>query len=158
MKKLVIRYGVFAILAIMFAGIAFITDGLELQDKKAVSIVVGKSGCRIYMDRDGSALPSPGDTLYIVQTRHGDMKFVADTAWAESASAVVRSRPAPRQGENAGRHIFAGLHTCRQKEAAPHGHEAHREIKRKGGVSMPERIVCGTRAKPSHVWPDIPSP
>ncbi len=98
MKKLVIRYGVFAILAIMFAGIAFITDGLELQDKKAVSIVVGKSGCRIYMDRDGSALPSPGDTLYIVQTRHGDMKFVADTAWAESASAVVRSRiPAPHR-------------------------------------------------------------
>lgn len=96
MKKLVIRYGVFVILAIMFAGIIFITDGLELQDKKAASIVVGKSGCRIYMDRDGSALPSPGDTLYIVQTRHGDMKFVADTAWVESTNAVVRSHtPAP---------------------------------------------------------------
>ncbi len=96
MKKLVIRYGVFVILAIMFAGIVFITDGLELQDKKAVSIVVGKSSCRIYMDRDGSALPSPGDTLYIVQTRHGNMKFVADTAWTESTNAVVRSRiPAP---------------------------------------------------------------
>ncbi len=96
MKKLVIRYGVFVILAIMFAGIVFITDGLELQDKKAVNIVAGKSSCRIYMDWDGSALPAHGDTLYIVQTRHGDMKFVADTAWVESTNAVVRSHiPAP---------------------------------------------------------------
>lgn len=86
MKRFIIRYGVFVVLAIMFVGILFITLGLELQDKRAVSVFAFKNECRVYV---GGGLHLYGDTLRLEQTRVGELVFTIDSVKSEKSGVVI---------------------------------------------------------------------
>lgn len=86
MKRFIIRYGVFVVLAIMFVGILFITLGLEIQDKRAVSVFVTKGECQVYVD---GGLQLYGDTLRLEQTRASELVFTIDSAKPEKSGTVI---------------------------------------------------------------------
>lgn len=99
MKKVLLRYGVFAILLLMSAGILFIMNEFEIRQKASVQLfVTGERDCVAYVARVPNLGFVSGDTVQIDQTLGGRLAFVVDSVVAEPASLVLRLRAA---GEDA---------------------------------------------------------
>lgn len=93
MKHFLLRYGVFAILFLLFCGTLYIMNRLQLRTKLPVSIVCLNGECRAYVTAS-SWLPHPADTLRVVQTPHGELCFTIDSVTREPSSTVLHLRPA----------------------------------------------------------------
>lgn len=93
MKHFLLRYGVFAILFLLFCGTLYIMNRLQLRTKQPVSIVCLNGECRAYVTAS-SWLPHPADTLRVVQTPHGELCFTIDSVTHEPSSTVLHLRPA----------------------------------------------------------------
>ena len=93
MKRFLLRYGVFAILFLLFCGTLFIMNRLQLRTKQPVSIVCLDGECRAYV-ATSSWLPHPADTLRVVQTPHGELVFTIDSITREPSSTVLHLRHA----------------------------------------------------------------
>ena len=93
MKRYLLRYGVFAILFLLFSGTLYIMNRLQLRTKQPVSIVCLDGECRAYVAAS-SWLPHSADTLRVVQTPHGELCFTIDSVTREPSSTVLHLRPA----------------------------------------------------------------
>ena len=94
MKQFLLRYGVFAILLVMAAGLFLILGALSIRQKAPVQIfVTGAATARAYLTPAPSMPgPAPGDTLRVVQTAGGDMAFTVDSLRAEGSDIALSLR------------------------------------------------------------------
>ncbi len=95
MKRLIIRYGVFAILALMCIGLFFLLRTLSIRQKSPVQLfVTGPQTARAYL-APGPGMPrlTTGDTLHILQTAAGDMTFVIERLVEEPGELALILRP-----------------------------------------------------------------
>lgn len=94
MKQFLLRYGVFAILLVMAAGLFLILGALSIRQKATVQIfVTGAATARAYLTPAPSMpTPAPGDTLRVVQTAGGDMAFTVDSLRVEGSDIALSLR------------------------------------------------------------------
>ncbi len=93
MSKILFRYGVFAILALMFTGVLFLLNRFDVRTKLTVDVVMDSAACRAYVARGGTFAPRAGDTLRVGQTAHGDLPpLVVDSVRVEPSSLVLFMR------------------------------------------------------------------
>lgn len=99
MKRFLIRYGVFSILAIMFTGIAVIACHYEVRTKYPATLFVMPSGnCRAYVACPAAHLTPLGDTLTIHQTAFGNFTLVIDSLRQEPATTRLFLHPVHPDG------------------------------------------------------------
>lgn len=108
MKRLIIHYGVFAILALMCIGLFFLLRTLSIRQKSPVQLfITGPQTARAYLT-PGPDIPRPttGDTLHILQTTAGDMTFVIERLAEEPGELALTLRPlgTPNLGQTLGGH------------------------------------------------------
>lgn len=91
MNKLLLRYGVPAILLTMAAGVAVMLESIEIRTKSSVTLFVrGRTACTAYI-----AAPQQdfavrrGDTLTVEQTPGGNVRFIVHAVRREPAATVV---------------------------------------------------------------------
>lgn len=93
MKKFVLRYGVFAVLAIMLTGIAWMAESYTIRVKQSVTLFVTGACCKAYVSGTDGFTCHPGDTFTIHQTPFGDLAFIIDSVCQEPSSAVFSLHP-----------------------------------------------------------------
>ncbi len=151
MKQFLLRYGVFAILLVMAAGLFLILGALSIRQKAPVQIfVTGAATARAYLTPAPSVpVPAPGDTLRVVQTAGGDMAFTVDSLRAEgsdialSLRATAPRRPQPPAGRQ---HLHAGLrlHGARAPAAVGAGEGALTRHRPRGSPYITQKPPCMT--------------
>ncbi len=93
MKRFLIRYGVFSILVIMVTGLLLIAACYKVRVKEPATLFATSEDVKIYTAYT-SILPfGVEDTLEICQTAYGDLPFVVDSIFLESASFVFCVHP-----------------------------------------------------------------
>lgn len=92
MRRFLIRYGVFSILAVMVAGLALIAARYKVRVKEPVTFFATSGGGKVYTAY-ASAFFEAGDTLTMCQTAYGDLRFVVDSILREPAAFVFCVRP-----------------------------------------------------------------
>ena len=100
MKKVVLKYGVFAILICMLAGVFWMLDSFKLGSRTSVQVfVLTEHTCRAYAMPAPGFSPLAGDTLLLKSTAGGDLTMVVDTVWQEpSHLALTLHLPASSPG------------------------------------------------------------
>lgn len=96
MKRFLIRYGVFSLLAIMLAGISWMAGHYEIRTKYPVTLVADDAAYRAYIGTPPDYLPAVGDTLRICQTAGGDLAFTVAAVGREHLSVRLTLHPADR--------------------------------------------------------------
>ena len=92
MRRFLIRYGVFSILAVMVAGLALIAARYKVRVKEPVTFFATSGGGKVYTAY-ASAFFEAGDTLTMCQTAYGDLRLVVDSILREPAAFVFCVRP-----------------------------------------------------------------
>lgn len=98
-NKILLRYGVPAILLLMAAGVAVMLESIEIRTKSPVTLVVrGNDACTAYI----AAPPQDfafgcGDTLTVEQTPGGTVRFVVNGLRQEPAATVAELGTADRR-------------------------------------------------------------
>lgn len=93
MKRFLIRYGVFSILIIMVTGVTLIAARYKVRVKEPATLFATGGNAKIYTAYASTLPLGVDDTLTICQTAYGDLKFVVDSIFLESASFVFCVHP-----------------------------------------------------------------
>ena len=98
MKRFVIRYGVFSILAIMLVGIAVIACRYEIRTKYPATLIITPDGnCRAYVSCNYRQLSTLGDSITVSQTQYGDIALAIDTFQEEPDMTLFFAHPVNEQ-------------------------------------------------------------
>ncbi len=91
MHKYLIRYGVFAILLLMAAGVAVMLECLEIRTKSSVSLFLGADGasCAAYVSPSPHFAIAKGDTLTVEQAPGGTVNLVVEHIRREPAGTAM---------------------------------------------------------------------
>ena len=94
-RRLVLRYGVFALLALMSAGILYFVCSFELRVKAPIHLFYDGNGhCwQGYLAAQGKASFQPHDTLRVVQTPAGDFPCIVESVAVEPGMLRLTLRP-----------------------------------------------------------------
>lgn len=98
MKHFLLRYGVFTLLIVMLAGIAFTAGRIRLRTRQPVTLFLHGTRahtlhCTAYTAHGTLPAVRCGDTLTVSQTLAGELRFTVDSVYAEPAWQVLRLRP-----------------------------------------------------------------
>ncbi|MBO5181392.1 MAG: hypothetical protein J6B92_05840 [Paraprevotella sp.] len=93
MRRFLIRYGVFSILAVMVAGLALIAARYKVRVKEPVTFFATSEGGKVYTAYASAFSFEAGDTLTVCQTAYGDLRLVVDSILQEPAAFVFCVRP-----------------------------------------------------------------
>lgn len=93
MKNYVLRYGVFTVLAVMLAGLAWMGCRYTIRTKQVVTVLAYGDCCVAYIGRTARLSFHRGDTLTVSQTPYGDFSFVITGQRLEPASVVFSLSP-----------------------------------------------------------------
>lgn len=91
MRRIILKYGVFAILIIMSAGLLVILNRFEIRTKASVTLFLdSRKSCIAYMSNNESATISIGDTLAITQTTaDGELRLIVKSITKEPNNMVL---------------------------------------------------------------------
>ncbi len=94
-RHLVLRYGVFALLALMTSGVLFFECSFELRVKMPVRLFYDshERSWHGYIASLKSSEIKPRDTLVVVQTPMGDVPFVVENITPESGMLHIKFLP-----------------------------------------------------------------
>lgn len=93
MIKMILRYGVFAILSLMMIGLTWFANNYEIRTKHPISLVISGQCYKTYIRHIPDLFFQKNDTLVISQTPYGDLPFMIDTIYNEPASIVFLLHP-----------------------------------------------------------------
>lgn len=96
MRRFIIKYGVFTVLAVMLIGIAWMANTYHINQKQEITIIrLGDYGdkstalYKAYTAFNPSLSFSKDDTLRVSQTPYGDLPFIIIGAQREPSSLVL---------------------------------------------------------------------
>lgn len=91
MRHVILKYGVFAILAIMSAGLLVILNRFEIRTKASVTLFRDSDkSCIAYMNNSENAKINIGDTITITQTiANEELRLVVTSIKKEPANLVL---------------------------------------------------------------------
>lgn len=94
-RRLVLRYGVFALLALMSAGILYFVCSFEIRVKAPIHLFYDGNGhCwKGYLSAQGKVSFQPHDTLRVVQTPAGDFTCIVESVAVDPGMLRLTLRP-----------------------------------------------------------------
>lgn len=96
MKNYLFRFGIPTILIVMFVGILYIVNSIEVRTKSNVTLILTDDVIKVYIsDMENNSFQA-GDSICIEQTISGNITILVDSVCKEPLSYIIFSHPYER--------------------------------------------------------------